>query len=120
MVPLAFSPQKVPLLLSSQAMRHIVDVNVGGDNTACYLYQDEDRNINKLIIVNNKRASVEIKVECQKKTLEEVKIGSYGTYGVYVDDAMRDETVWFTLTYHGDVTGYIGYRWNDRDIVYYG
>lgn len=101
-------------------MKHLTDVSVGGDDTAAYLYWDDDRKINKLIIVNNKRASVKIKVECQKKVLEEVEIGSYGTFGVYVDDQMKDEKVWFTLTYHGDQTGYIGYNWNANALAYYG
>ncbi|KAF9302929.1 hypothetical protein BGZ91_009213, partial [Linnemannia elongata] len=72
-------------------MKHITDVSVGGDDAAAYLYWDDDRKINKLIIVNNKKASVTIKVECQKKVLEEVQIGSYGTYGVYVGHRMKDE-----------------------------
>lgn len=93
-------------------MKHITNLGAGGDETAAFLYWDEDRNIDKLIIVNNKRASVVIKVECLDKVVKEIEIGSYETFGVFVENWMKDEKIWVTVTYHGNISGCIGYKWS--------
>lgn len=93
-------------------MKHIYTFGIEGDDTAAFLYWDEDRNINKLIVVNNKKLFVEVEFDCKEKNLKKTELGSYETIGIYVEDWMKEEWIWVYLTYSDNRKSKIGYCWN--------
>lgn len=97
-------------------MHYITTINVGGDNTAAYLYWDSDKSLDKLIIVSNKKAKLNILVEFDCKVIRDINVDSYDTFGFLVNSKMKEDFIYITLKYNNDKFKCIGYNWNEGTI----